>query len=131
MTVRSCNTQQVNAKGFNVKLFDAGGTTRIPPAYIAGSVLVTTAGVVSLMEAGTSSAVVAGATIVTVGAIGVTHAAIRGAKTAARTIKARITSWIRAVANSKDRPAPSGLGGEVVELLRQGPEIAPEPGHEG
>ncbi|TQO30310.1 hypothetical protein FHX79_112132 [Streptomyces cavourensis] len=62
-----------------------------------------------------------------VGAVGVTHAVIRGAKTAARMIECRTTAWIRAVANSKDRAAPPSVGGEALKLGRQGPEVVPEP----
>ncbi|WP_217623096.1 hypothetical protein [Streptomyces lunaelactis] len=118
-----------------MKIFDAGGTTRIPPAYVAGSVLATGAGTICLQAAESGQALAAAATIVVVGAAGVTHAVIRGAATAGRTIKARATArataWIQTVVNPKDRTAPSGSEGEVIELIRQDPETAPDAGHGG
>ncbi|MGI5445760.1 hypothetical protein ACQEVM_08430 [Streptomyces sp. CA-243310] len=109
------------------------GATRIPPAYVGGSVLVTGAGIISLQEAASNPALAAAGTIVVVGALGVAHALIHGATTVRRMIKTRATTWIQAVVNPQDQAAtaPSGSGGEVIELIRQDPEAIPEPGRDG
>lgn len=128
---RGRSDRQFDLEGFQVKNFDAGGVTRIPPAYVCGSALVTAAGSISLLEAESGQALAAGATIVIVGAAALAHAAIRAAKTAGRTMEARATAWVQTVANSKDRTPPSGSEGEVIEFVRQDPPTAPDAGHGG